>query len=76
MMPYLSALELTAPQTGPQQRERDLNMGRLVARLSFRRTARLQKQREPDSAAARRTPARSTIVTVQVDIERTVKGSQ
>jgi hypothetical protein len=44
MMPYLFGLELTTPQTGFQQRERDLSMGRLVARLSFRRTARLQKR--------------------------------
>ncbi|MEU8814834.1 hypothetical protein [Actinoplanes sp. NPDC048796] len=45
MMPYLFGLELTTPQTGFQQRERDLSMGRLAARLSFRRTARLRKQR-------------------------------
>jgi hypothetical protein len=56
MMPYLFGLELTTPQTGFRQRERDLSMGRLVARLSFRRTARLQKQPEPDSTAARRNP--------------------
>jgi hypothetical protein len=47
-MPYLFGLELTTPQTGFQQHERDLSMGRLVARLSFRRTARLQKQ--PDAS--------------------------
>jgi hypothetical protein len=54
MMPYLFGLELTTSQTGFQQRERDLSMGRFVARLSFRRAARLRKQTEPDSTAARR----------------------
>ncbi len=49
MMPYLFDLELTTPHTGFQQRERDSSMGRLVALLSFRRTARLQKQPAPGS---------------------------
>jgi hypothetical protein len=40
MMPYLFGLELTVPQTGRQQRERDLSMGRLAARLSLRRSRR------------------------------------
>jgi hypothetical protein len=67
MMPYLFGLELTTPQTGFQQRERDLNMGRLAARLSFRRAVRLRKQPEPDSTAARRAPGPSTDVTVEVE---------
>jgi hypothetical protein len=44
MMPSVFGLELTTPHTGFQQRERDLSMGRLVARLSFRRAARRRKQ--------------------------------
>ncbi|MFG2045689.1 hypothetical protein [Dactylosporangium sp. NPDC048998] len=70
-MPYFFGLELTTPQTGPQQRERDLRMGQFVARLSFRRNARLRrqlrKQLEPDSIDARPTATPSTVATVQVE---------
>ena len=44
MMPYVFGLELTAPQNGSQQCERELRMGRLAARLFMRRTARAQQR--------------------------------
>jgi hypothetical protein len=75
MMPYLFGLELTVPQSGSQQRERDLSMGRLVARLSVRRTARLRKQLEAGSTAARRTPAPSTGV-VSVPMKAPASASE